>query len=127
MRWIYREAYGSRQQPVTDTISFSACVTHREVVFHVHWYCAADERNIMSWIATCETMRDVQRSNHIVNNIFDHCLGPRQTKVRDALALLFPIPEYWKLARPADSMDDSQTPGGEEDQTAGSHKTPRIG
>lgn len=123
MRWIYREAHASEDQPVVDTISFSACVNHRLLVFHVHWYSAAENRNYMSWIATFETMRHVQQCNHVVLNIFHHCLGSRQTKIREALALLYPIPEHWKQARPASVMN-SQEAGGD-DQDAGFNKSRR--
>ena len=124
IRWILREAYKSENQPVVDTISFSACVTNRLLVFNVHWYSKAENQNYMSWIATFETMRHVQRCNHVVHNIFDYGLGSRQTKIRDALALLYPVPEHWKQARPASVMN-SQATGGD-DQDAGSNKSQRL-
>ncbi|KAI4169336.1 MAG: hypothetical protein LQ346_008974 [Caloplaca aetnensis] len=47
-RWIFREAYGNDDQPVIDSIAFSACVTHREVVFYVYHYSAEEKRFYMS-------------------------------------------------------------------------------
>ena len=59
----------------------------------------------MSWIATFDTIRQVQQCNHAIQNVFDHRLGVRQTKIREALALLKPFPEHWERARPAGEMD----------------------
>ena len=124
IRWIFREAYKSENQPITDTISFSVCVTYRLLVFHVHWYSPAENRHYMSWIATFETMRHVQRCNDVVHNIFDYGLGVRQTKIRDALALLYPVPEHWKQARAASVMISPATGG--DDQDGGSNKSQRL-
>lgn len=95
-RWLYREAYPSEDLSVVDMIAFSACVTHRLIVYHVHFYLAEENQHYMSWIATCETMRQVQKSNQLVESIFEHCLGTRQTKIRRALSRLYPFPHHWK-------------------------------
>ena len=115
--WLFREAYPSANQSVVDTIAFSACVTHRLVIFHVHFYLAEENQYYMSWIATCETMRQVQKSNHVVESIFEHSLGTRQTKIREALALLYPFPDHWKRSRPASVMD-AQNPGADDEDDA---------
>ena len=78
----------------------------------------------MSWIATCETMRHVQKSNHIVESIFEHSLGTRQTKIREALARLYPFPDQWKNSRPASVMN-AQTPGASDEYNA-SNKSRRT-
>ncbi|CAM1501682.1 Fc.00g036660.m01.CDS01 [Cosmosporella sp. VM-42] len=106
MRWLFREAYPS------------------EVHQHVHLYLAKDNQHYMSWIATCETMRQVQRSNHVVENTFDHVLGARQTKIREALALLYPFPDHCKSSRPA-SVIDAQNPSADDEDNA-SRKSQRT-
>ena len=106
VRWLYQEAYPSEEPAVVDTISFSACVTHRNVIFHVHWYCAKNKTYYMSWIAGFDTIRQVQQCNHTVLNIYDHCLGVRQTKIRRALALLDPLPQHWVQVRPVRGLDE---------------------
>ena len=121
MRWLYREAYPLEDPSVVDTISFSVCVTHRLAYYHVHFYLAEEDRYYMSWIATCETMRQVQKSNHLVERIFEHGLGSRQTKVRKALAQLYPFPHKWKNSRPASIMDSYNTAAEE-----GSNKSQRM-
>ena len=99
IRWLLNEAYPSEAHSVNDSIAFSACVTHREAIFHVHFYSPADDRFYMSWIATCESMRHVQRCNHIIQNIVDYGLGVRQTKIRQALAQLIPFPKHWEMSQ----------------------------
>lgn len=123
-RWLFLEAYPLKAQSVVDTIAFSACVTHRLVIFHVHFYLAEKNRNYMSWIATCETMRQVQKSNHLVESIFEHSLGVRQTKIREAIALLYPFPDHWKDSRPASVMD-AQNPSAN-DEVDASNKSQRT-
>ncbi|KAM5475864.1 hypothetical protein MauCBS54593_000546 [Microsporum audouinii] len=105
MRWLFREAYASEDQSVVDSIAFSACVTHREVVLHVHHYSVVEDRYYMSSIGTFQTMRDVQACNNIVKNIFEHGLGTRQRKTRDALKQLYPFPKHWRKTRSARVME----------------------
>ena len=40
--WLFRKAYPSENRPVMDTIAFSACVIHRLIIFHVHFYLAEE-------------------------------------------------------------------------------------
>ncbi|KAL8799653.1 MAG: hypothetical protein Q9182_005723 [Xanthomendoza sp. 2 TL-2023] len=125
VRWIYQEADGPEEPPIVDTIAFSACVTHRQVVIYVHWYSAVENQHYMSWIASLDTMHQVQQCNNIIQNIFDHCLNTRQKKIRAALEKLNPIPERWKQARSASEMN-SPVPDGNV-QMAPSPKSQRLG
>ncbi|MCJ1358064.1 MAG: hypothetical protein MMC33_008062 [Icmadophila ericetorum] len=124
MRWLFQEAYGSENRSVIDSIAFSACITHREAVFHVHFYSPVESRYYMSWIGTFETMRKVQDCNNMVLNIFDHGLETRQKKVREALAQLHPFPERWKVSRAANTMARPAT--GEDSEERGSNKSQRT-
>ena len=117
-RWIFREACPSAATSVVDTIAFSACITHRLVVFYVHFYLAETKEHCMSWIASCETMRHVQKSNHLVESILEHCLGVRQTNIRIALAQLYPFPDHWKNSRPASVMYAQNPSIDNEDETS---------
>ncbi|CAF9941375.1 MAG: hypothetical protein HETSPECPRED_003219 [Heterodermia speciosa] len=123
-RWVFREAYPSRDQSVMKSIAFSACVTQRLAIFYVHFYSAEKSQHYMSWIATCETMRHVQKSNHLVENILEHCLGARQTNIRTALGQLYPFPSHWKNSRPASVMDSQNPSADYKDET--SNKTRRT-
>ena len=104
MLWLLKEAYRTQAPSTLDSIAFSACVSHREAIFHVHFYSPEDDMYYMSWIATFETMRHVQRCNHVVENIVGYGLGARQTKIRQALAQLLPFPKHWKTSRPASAQ-----------------------
>ena len=95
------------------------------VFFYVHFYLAEENQYCMSWIATCETMRQVQKSNHVVESIFENSLEARQTKIREALALLHPFPGHWKYSRPASVMD-AQISSAEDGDDA-SNKSQRTG
>ena len=120
-RWLLREANPSQEPSVVETIAFSACLSHRQVIWHVHWYRAADGQQYMSWIATHDTIRQVQPCNHLTLNILDHGQGDRQTKLRAALARLHPIPNHWKQARPASAMNSQAA--GEDNEDVGSNKS----
>ena len=109
VRWILEQAYPLRAQSIVDSIAFSACFTHRRVYFFVHFYSPTHKRHYMSSIADFDTLRQVQQSNDIVHNVFDHCLGNRQTKIRDALKLLFPFPHAWKNSRSASAFNSQVT------------------
>ena len=124
MRWLFQEAYGSENRSVIDSIAFSACITHREAVFHVHFYSPVESRYYMSWIGTFETMRKVQDCNNMVLNIFDHGLETRQKKVREALAQLHPFPERWKGSRAANTIARPAT--GEDSEERVSNKSQRT-
>ncbi|ERF72002.1 hypothetical protein EPUS_09326 [Endocarpon pusillum Z07020] len=121
MRWLYREAYAAEDQPIVDSIAFSACVTHREVAFHVHHYSQAEARYYMSSIGTFQTVREVQACNNLVRNIFEHGLETRQKKTREALKQLYPFPQHWKKTRPA-AVLDSQAADANDDQERSSKR-----
>ncbi|KAK1093105.1 hypothetical protein LTR48_003005 [Friedmanniomyces endolithicus] len=116
-RWLYREAYGTNDQLVVESIAFSACVTHREVVFHVHHYSAADNLYYMSLLEAFQTVRQVEECNNIVSNIFKHALGSRQDKTREQVKLLYPFPAHWKKTRSASVMEP-QNPAADEGDAA---------
>ncbi|KAK0263591.1 hypothetical protein LTR35_017520 [Friedmanniomyces endolithicus] len=111
MRWLYREAYSTNDQPVVESMAFSACVTHREVVFHVHHYSTADNLYYMSLLEAFQTVRQVEECNNV------HALGSRQEKTREQLKLLHPFPAHWKKTRLASVMAP-QNPATDEDDTA---------
>ena len=95
MRWLLQEAYRSEDLSIQDSIAFSICATQREALFYVHWYSQEDDIYYMSWIATCESMRHVEMSNHLTENIVRWGLEIRQARIREALGRLSPIPGHW--------------------------------
>ncbi|KAL9584224.1 MAG: hypothetical protein Q9212_002253 [Teloschistes hypoglaucus] len=109
MRTLLGEASKASQTPpptITDSIAFSASITHRQAIIYVHWYNPEEDLHYMSWIAEFGSLRNSQGCSHVVENILDHCLGARQTKVRQALKRLYPLPSYWKSARSSEMADE---------------------
>lgn len=96
MRWIFEQA--SEVHSIVDSVAFTAVLTQREVIFHVHFYSEQDQRFYMSFIANFLTTRfeDIQRCHSTVQHIISFGLDARQKKVRGALKKLFPFPEDWK-------------------------------
>lgn len=128
--WLHREATPSEVQSIVDSIAFTACLTHRLVVFHVHFFMPEEKQYYMSRIAACDPLCEVQiqKSNHLTESILEYCLGDRQVKIRKALALLYPFPNHWKNSRPASVME-SQSLAADDDDIAGddaSNKTQRT-
>ena len=122
MRWLYGEANPGKIQSTVDSIAFTACFTHRLVNFYVHFYMPDKDQHYMARLASCDPLckLQIQKSNHLVENILEHCLGDRQKKTREALALLYPFPEHWKSSRPASVMESQNSAAGDDD-IAGDH------
>lgn len=107
MRWFLREVYPSTTQSVLATVAFTVAVTHREAIYHVHFYSEEKAMNYMSWIGTFSTLHeaDIQRSNDTTENILEYGLGARQLRIRGALGDMWPCLERWKPSRPASVLD----------------------
>lgn len=107
MRWFFREAYPSKRLSLLDTVAFTVVATHREAVYHVHFYSEEEQTFHMSYIGAFSTVShaDIQRSNDITKNILEHGLGTRQKKIRAALGDMGPCLERWKQSRPASVLD----------------------
>ena len=107
MRWLLREVYPSRAPSILDTVAFTIAATHREAIYHIHFYSEENDAFYMSWIGTFSTLRgsDIQGSNEITENILEHGLGTRQQMIRSALRDMWPRLERWKPSRPASVLD----------------------
>ena len=100
--WLLREAGTYDSSSLTDTIAFTITMSHREAIFHLHWYSEADRRYYMSFLKSYSsvTAKDIRACNNTVKNIIDYGLGARKTRIGTALEVLFPFPKHWKQARP---------------------------
>ena len=107
MHWLLREAYPSTAPSMLDTVAFTIAVTHREAIYHIHFYSEEDDTFYMSCIGNFSTLRpvDIQRSNDVTESILEHGLGTRQQMIRSALDWIWPCLERWKLSRPASVLD----------------------
>ena len=98
--WLLEEA--KRQGLATDdmlkdTLSYSAIISHRLVIFYIHWYSEEQKRFYMSYVKSYSTVEaaDIRACNSTVKNIVDHALGTRKTRISAALQQLSPIPAQW--------------------------------
>ena len=107
MRCFLRETYPSKAPSILDTVAFTIAVTHREAIYHIHFYSEEEDTFYMSWIGTFSSLRgiDIQRSNDVTESILEHGLGTRQQKIRSALGDMWPCLERWKRSRPASVLD----------------------
>lgn len=96
--WLLREAGTYDETSLTDRISFTIAMSHRQAVFYLHWYSEADQRHYMSFLDSYSSFsaRDIRACNSTVKNIIDHGLGARRASIASALKALFPFPQQWK-------------------------------
>ncbi|KAL9628948.1 MAG: hypothetical protein Q9204_005559 [Flavoplaca sp. TL-2023a] len=111
LQWLLEQASPTEIVSITDCVAFTGAVTHREVIFHVHYYSEEDAYCYMSYLKRFSTTdpRDVQGCHDLVKNILEYGLTTRQTKIKNALAQLFPVPDQWKQTRPASSVSTPAT------------------
>lgn len=50
MRWLLKQASPTQVIPVTDCVAFTSCITHREMVFYVHYYAEKDSYLYMCYL-----------------------------------------------------------------------------
>ena len=98
--WLLEEAKKQGLTPgnmLKDTLSFSAVISHRLVIFYIHWYSEDQKRFYMSYMKSYSTVEaaDIRASNSTVKNIVDYALGTRKSRISAALQQLSPIPAQW--------------------------------
>ena len=110
LRWLFEKASPTQVIPVADCVAFTGGITHRDIIFYVHYYSEEDRYFYMSYLQRFSTTdsADIQRCHNVVKNILEYGIGVRQVKIKDALGQLFPFPETWKLIRPTSAI--SSTP-----------------
>ena len=111
LQWFLEQASPTEIVSITDCVAFTGAVTHREVIFHVHYYSDEDAYCYMSYLGRFSTTDpgDVQECHDLVKNILEYGLTTRQMKIKNALAQLFPVPDQWKQTRPASTVSTPTT------------------
>ena len=124
--WLFTEAQLRESSLLMDTISFSTVVSHRQAIFYVHWYSEDTRRFYMSYLKSYSTMEpeDVRGCCSTVENILDHLLVPRKTKISNALQALCPFPDHWKPAKRG-SITTTSTAASSFSEETRSSKQPR--
>ena len=114
LRWLLKQASPSEISS-TDCVAFTASVTRRSAIFHVHFY--SESHFHMSHLRTFCTMNpgDIRDCHNLVKNILDYGLTTRLSIIKKGLAQLYPVPEHWKTAGPATA---ESTPVTERDENA---------
>lgn len=125
-RWLHSQANPSRILSTTDAIAFTAAVSQRMVVLHVHWYSPEEEKYYMSYIDCFRLPKPsdvLEYCNHHLN-IQDFGVGDLQDSIRKLLKALHPIPKHWKKGRSTTAITDAADSCVNED--ARSSKSQRI-
>jgi hypothetical protein len=122
LMWILDQIDPSRTRSSSDALAFSAAVSQREVVAHVHYYNPEDEKFYMSYIDSFYFAKDAQGCCNHMKNVVEWMLEIQQPIVRDALNRLHPITKWWKKGRPASAIIDA-TGSFEDDQFSKSQRT----
>jgi hypothetical protein len=88
-----------------DSIAFSVTATQKVTQIFVHYYVEKEQRFYMSFVDKIWNTYpvDIQRCHNIVKNILEYGITVRQQRIKDALSLLYPIPDHWNQARPTGS------------------------
>jgi hypothetical protein len=99
MLWLLQQAAPDQTPHVTDCIAFSVAATQRETLFYVHYYVEEEQRFYMSFIQKIWNTdpADIRRCHDLIMNIFDYGLTIRQQRIKDDLALLYPVPDHWRV------------------------------
>jgi len=105
--WILDQIDPSRTRSSSDALAFSAAVSQRQVVAHVHYYNPEDEKFYMSYIDSFYFVKDAQGCRNHMKNVVEWLLEIQQPIVRDALKRLHPITKWWKRGRPASVIIDA--------------------
>ena len=126
-RWLHSQANPSKKLSPTDAIAFTATVSQRMVVLHVHWYCPESEKYYMSYIDCFRLKRhaDVLEFCNLHLNIQEYGANDLQDSIRESLKALFPIPREWKKGRSTGVFEDAEHETGISEQ-ARSTKTQSL-
>ncbi len=122
--WALDQVDLSRKRSSADALVFSAAITQRQVIAHVHYYNPEDSKFYMSWIDTFSFAKDIQACHDYTKNIIEWMLEIQQPIVRDALAKLHPMTKIWKKGRSASTVTDAaESSTGENERRTKSQRT----
>ncbi|KAK0613031.1 hypothetical protein B0T17DRAFT_498741 [Bombardia bombarda] len=107
--WVLDQVDPSRKRSSADSLVFSAAVSQREAIAHVHYYNPSDQRFYMSFIRVFPFTMDVQGCHNYSKNIVDWLLNIQQPIIRDLLSKLHPISKGWKKGRSVSTVAVTDT------------------
>ncbi|MCJ1478738.1 hypothetical protein MMC13_007422 [Lambiella insularis] len=122
--WILDHVDPSRTPSSTDALVFSAVVSQREAVAHVHYYNPGDHTYYMSYIDSFSFQKDAQGCRNHHKNVSEWMVEVQQPIIQDLLTRLQPIVKTWKKGRPASAVADAtESFGGEDGRSTKSQRT----
>lgn len=108
MIWILDQIDPNRTRKSSDAIVFSAVITARQVIAHVHYYDHDNDIFRMSFIDNFYLAKEIQNCVDFGKNIKEWLLEIQQPAVREALRKIYPITQSWNKGRLASTMTDGE-------------------
>ena len=105
--WMLDQVDPSRTPSSADALAFSAVVTQREAVAHVHYYNPEDKTFYMSYIDSFAFLKDSQGCRNHHKNVAEWLVEIQQPIIKDLLASMHPIVKLWKKGRSASTVADA--------------------
>ena len=122
--WMLDQVDQSRTRSSADALVFSAVVSQREAVAHVHYYNPKDKTYYMSYIDTFPFLKDAQGCRNHHKNVAEWLVEIQQPIIKDILARLQPIAKLWKKGRSASAIvDGTESLASEDGRSTKSRKT----
>jgi hypothetical protein len=109
LMWILDQVDPDRIQSSRDALIFSAAVSQRDLVTHVHYFNPQSNTFYMSYIDSFHLMKDTQGCRDYVKNVVEWLLEIQQPLVRETLTALHPITKTWKNARTVGAITDAES------------------
>lgn len=95
--WTLDQVDASRKRSSADAIVFSAAVSQREAVVHVHYFNPENNKFYMSWLDTFTYAKDgIQECHDFIKNVVEWMVDIQQPMLKQAMDELHPITRLWK-------------------------------
>lgn len=109
LRWLLKQAFPSKEPAATDAVAFTGALSPRLAILYIVWYSNKTKRYIMSKFKDVLFTNgpDIQQCTDIIKNILDYGADARLPAIRKALARLDPVPQHWKMSRPASAITNT--------------------
>lgn len=122
--WLLDQVDPSRTRSSADALAFSAVVSQREAVAHVHYYNPEDKMFYMSYIDAFPFLKDPQGCRDHHKNVAEWLLQIQQPIVKEVLRTLYPLQKLWKKGRSASTIaDGTESLASEEGRSSKSQRT----
>lgn len=105
--WLLNKVNPLRKRSSADALVFSAAISQREAIAHVHYYNPEKKQFYMSFIRSFPFAMDVQGCHTYSKNIVDWLLNIQQPIIRELLLKLRPSIKAWKKGRSASTIADT--------------------